>query len=221
MESKIVSLIPARGGSKRIPRKNLRIINGKPLIYWVIQASLNSRVDETWVSTEDEEIKKVAIDCGAKVIDRPSELAKDNSSTEEVIQHFIDNVKTDIVVIVEPPHPLINSRDIDDMLDIMLEADYDSMVGLERQKIFIWEIIDKKLVPKYNPADRPRTQDYEGVLVENLGIWATTTKAFLKSGVRVSGNIGYYICPHKSIDIDEEVDLIIAEVLMNETISNR
>ncbi|HDK25882.1 MAG TPA: acylneuraminate cytidylyltransferase family protein [Candidatus Atribacteria bacterium] len=221
MTPKIVSLIPARGGSKRIPLKNIRLLNGKPLLSYVIEASLRSCVDETWVSTEDEEIKRIAIDYGAKVIDRPSELAEDDATTEQVIHHFINNIKTDIVVIIEPPHPLVKSEDINAVLDIMLKGNYDSVVSLERQKIFIWEIENNKIVPRYNPAARPKTQNYEGVLVENVGIWATTTKAFLKSGVRISGNIGYYICPHKSIDIDEEIDLIIAEALLNETISHR
>ena len=82
---KIVSVITARGGSKGIPRKNIVDINGKPLIWYSINASLKSNVDETWVSTEDKEIKKISLQCGAQVIDRPIELADDIIMPDEAL----------------------------------------------------------------------------------------------------------------------------------------
>ena len=75
---KLVSLIQARGGSKRIPRKNIKMMAGKPMLVWTIEASLKSKhVDRTFVSTEDPEIKRIALDCGAEVIDRPAQYAKE------------------------------------------------------------------------------------------------------------------------------------------------
>ncbi len=99
--NKIVSIIPARGGSKRIPKKNLIKINGKPLIYYMIKASLESKVDETWVSSEDDEILRVAKKYGAKIIKRPEELATDTSSSESVLLHFADNCSFDILVFLD------------------------------------------------------------------------------------------------------------------------
>ena len=93
-----VSLLPARGGSKGIPNKNIASLNGKPLIYYAIQASLNSESQETWVSTDNDEIKRVSIECGARVIDRPAEISKDYSQSEEALLHFCSEVDFDTLV---------------------------------------------------------------------------------------------------------------------------
>ena len=89
---KVVSIVLARGGSVGVPRKNIKELAGRPLIDYAIQASRASDVHETWVSTEDAEIKSVADSCGALVIDRPAELAQDHSQSEEAILHFCEHV---------------------------------------------------------------------------------------------------------------------------------
>ena len=89
---KIVSLTLARGGSKGVPRKNIISVNDRPLISYVIDASLESKVDETWVSTEDGQIATVSEMCGAKVIRRPDDMAQDTSKGEEALLHFANNV---------------------------------------------------------------------------------------------------------------------------------
>ena len=213
---KTVSLIPARGGSKRVPRKNIKKLNGKPLIDYAITASLNSKVDETWVSTEDKEIKKVAIDCGAKVIDRPVELASDTASTESVMLHFAEKVDFDIIVLIEPTYPLIQTKDINNSLDKFITSKVDSLLTLENKKFFLWKLIDEHITKPINfdPNNRPRYQDFEGIYVEEGGIFITTKKNLLKTKCRINGRIGYYILDHPSIDIDTEIDFKIAEMLL-------
>jgi len=213
---KTVSLIPARGGSKRLPRKNIKKLNGKPLIDYAIKASLNSKVDETWVSTEDKEIKKIAINCGARVIDRPIELASDTASTESVMLHFAEKIDFDIIVLIEPTYPLIQTKDINNSLDKFITSKVDSLLTLENKKFFLWKLIDEYItVPiNFDPNNRPRYQDFEGVYVEEGGIFITTKKNLLKTKCRINGRIGYYILDHPSIDIDNEVDFKIAEMLL-------
>jgi CMP-N-acetylneuraminic acid synthetase len=213
---KSVTLIPARGGSKRLPRKNIKNLLGRPLIDYAIQASLHSKVNETWVSTEDKEIKRVALQCGAKVIDRPVELASDTATTESVMKHFTENVDYDIIILIEPTYPLIQTQDINNSLNKFIKTKSDSLLTLENKKFFIWKLInDKETAPvNYDPQNRQRYQEFEGVYVEEGGIYITTKENFLKSKCRLSGAIGYYVLQHPSIDIDTEIDFKIAEKLL-------
>ena len=215
-KSKIVSLVPARGGSKRIPLKNIKSLNGKPLLSYVVEASLHSCVDETWVSTDSSLIKEVALKYGAKVIDRPPQYAMDYSPSEDVIKHFLMHNDCDVIVLIEPTHPFLTSDDINAAIEIFLSGDYDSLVTLERKKIFLWQI-DKDIAypTNYNYRRRPRMQDFNGCYVETGGLWITTVDAFKESGSRLSGCIGYYILPHFSIDIDDPTDFRIAECMMS------
>lgn len=213
---KTIILIPARGGSKRLPRKNIKNLCGRPLIDYAIKASLNSNVDETWVSTEDKEIKNIALKCGAKVIDRPEELASDTSTQEAVMIHFTEHIAYDIIVLIEPTYPLIQTRDIDLALNKFIKTKCDSLLTLENKNFFIWKLLHKEeAVPvNLNPEKRPRYQEFEGIYVEEGGIYITTRENFFKSKCRVNGKIGYYILQHPSIDIDTEIDFKIAEVLL-------
>lgn len=213
---KTVVLIPARGGSKRLPRKNIKDLCGRPLIDYAIKNSLNSNVDETWVSTEDKEIKNIALKCGAKVLDRPKELASDTSTQEEVMAHFTEHIDYDIIVLIEPTYPLIQTQDIDLALDKFIKTNCDSLLTLENKKFFIWKLLnEEEAVPvNLNPRRRPRYQEFEGIYVEEGGIYITTRENFLKSKCRVDNKIGYYILQHPSIDVDNKIDFKIAEVLL-------
>jgi CMP-N-acetylneuraminic acid synthetase len=115
---RIVALIPARGGSKGVPGKNIRELNGKPLIQYSIDAAMNSEfVDEVYVSTDDSKIATVAQLCGASLVDRPRELATDSSTTDEAISHFIntnDFGKNCIIILLQPTSPLRSSIHIDE-----------------------------------------------------------------------------------------------------------
>ena len=216
---KIALLIPARGGSKRLPRKNIMNLNGMPLIDYVIKTSLNSNVDETWVSTEDKEIKNVALKCGALVIERPNELATDTTSTEAVIEHFLDNIDCEILVLCECTQPLLNSVDINQSIKKFFDEKLDSLVTLQNRKLFLWKINEKNGIAtpsNFEIKNRPRTQVFDGVYSEDCGLWITSKNSFNKSKVRVSGKIGYHIIDHPSIEIDNILDFKIAEALLKD-----
>ena len=107
---KIVSVILARGGSKGIPRKNTMDLKGKPLISYAINASIRSKVTETWVSTDDYIISTISRNLGANILQRPSNLATDTSQSEDALLHFADNVDFDILVFIQPTSPLLEYK---------------------------------------------------------------------------------------------------------------
>ena len=130
---KVVSIITARGGSKGVPRKNIVDINGKPLIWFSINASLNSSVDETWVSTEDSEIKSISIDCGAQVVDRPDHLADDIIMPDAALLDACKHIDFDVLVFIQPCAALIKPQYIDQAVDLIINGGYDSSFAVVRE----------------------------------------------------------------------------------------
>lgn len=133
---KIVSFIPARGGSKRIPRKNIKMMAGKPMLAWVIEASLKSKyVNRTFVSTEDKEIKEVSLQYGAEVIDRPRKFSEDNAPTYLARIHFkecLDKEKyyPDIGVWLTATSPLVQAKHIDEAIELYLKSDSPMVISV-------------------------------------------------------------------------------------------
>tara|TARA_R110000796_G_scaffold173206_1_gene290138 strand:- start:2164 stop:2802 length:639 start_codon:yes stop_codon:yes gene_type:complete len=202
---KIKSLITARGGSKGIPFKNIVDVGGKPLISYSIEASLNSSVDETWVSTDDEYIKKVAEDYGAKVIDRPKELAGDVIMPDASLLHFAENNDFNFLVFIQPTSPLLKSSDIN--MGINMMEKYDSVFsGYKEEWTSKWSSNMKPI--NWNGIDRPRRQDADDIFVENGAFYITSKERLLDSKCRYSGNIGVYeMSFYKSFQIDTLEDL--------------
>ena len=126
---KIVGIIPARGGSKGVPRKNIKPIAGKPLIAWTIEAAKESKLlDDFYVTTEDKEIAEVSKTHGAKVIDRPPELATDDADMMDVLRHALDITKADIIVLLQPPSPVREKGLIDKCIKRFIDKNADSLV---------------------------------------------------------------------------------------------
>lgn len=202
---KIVSLILARGGSKGIPKKNIIDINGKPLLYYTANASLNSNVTETWVSTDCQEIKSVALNLGCCVIDRPTEISGDNSKSDEALIHFTENVDFDILVFIQPTSPLLKSSDINKGLKKM--NDHDSVFSVTKEHwIPRWSENCEPINWEIN--DRPMRQDIEETFIENGAFYITTKNQLLKSKLRYGGRIGMIEMPlHRSFQIDTYDDL--------------
>ena len=125
-----LAIIPARGGSKRLPRKNVLPLLGKPLIVWTIEQAKKSKyLDRIIVSTEDEEIMKVSKSFGAEVLQRPKDLAQDNTPTSDVIIHVIETLekegyKYDFIVLLEPTSPLRKDDDIDNAIEMISKNSY-------------------------------------------------------------------------------------------------
>lgn len=207
---KIVSLTLARGGSKGVPRKNLVLLQGRPLIHYVIEASKASRVDQTWVSTEDKEIAAVSLSLGASVINRPDHLATDTSKCEESLLHFAENVDFDIIVFIQTTSPLVTSEDINKGIDLLQTGKYDSVFSVtEEHWVPKWT---QNMTPiNWDHFKRPRRQEMETTFIENGAFYITTKNFLLKHKNRYGGNIGYVEIPlSRSFQVDslEELELI-------------
>ena len=202
---KIVSVILARGGSKGIKKKNIIEIKNKPLIAFAIEASNNSLVDETWVSTDNEEIAYVSGKYGANILNRPKELATDTSKSEDALVHFANNVDFDILVFIQPTSPLLSETYINDGIKMMDE--YDSVFSAYREHWIPRWTLDSKPID-WDIYDRPRRQDVDESYVENGSFYITTKENLLKSNLRYSGKIGVVEMPlGESFQIDTMEDL--------------
>lgn len=127
-----LAIIPARGGSKRLPRKNVLDLCGKPLITWSIEAGLNSKyIDKVVVSSDDDEILEISRKFGAETIKRPDELASDTATTFDAIKHTIDNLeKYDYIVLLQPTSPLRDQKHIDEAIELLVEKNADAVVSV-------------------------------------------------------------------------------------------
>tara|TARA_B100000287_G_C20642640_1_gene784067 strand:- start:1102 stop:1764 length:663 start_codon:yes stop_codon:yes gene_type:complete len=211
---KIVSITLARGGSKGVPRKNLFPLNGKPLIYYAINASKNSNVHETWVSTEDEEISKVSKMYGAEVIKRPLNMAADDSKCESALLHFAENVDFDILVYIQTTSPMVLKEDINRGISMIQSGYYDSVFSVCKEHWIPRWTLDVKPID-WNTKHRPRRQSIEPKYVENGAFYITTKNNLLKSGLRYSGKIGVVEMPFsRSFQVDTEDELKVIEKLI-------
>jgi N-acylneuraminate cytidylyltransferase len=213
---KVLSIIPARGGSKGIKLKNLVILNHKPLLYYTIMASLNSKlINKTVVSTDNSQIAKTALKFGAEVISRPKRLATDTTPLEPVIEHVLtslqDNQKyiPDVIVILQNTSPLRTAKHIDESLTLMKKGNYDSILSGFSIHTFLWKQSKNTIVPMdYNPKKRPNRQNMNEQLFENGAIFATKIKNFIESKCRISGKIGFYTMSlENSYNVDSQNDL--------------
>ena len=211
---KIVSITFARGGSKGVPRKNLIDICGKPLLSYVLESARQSKhIDERYVSTEDDEIKNVAMDLGANVVDRPAHLATDSAKCEDALKHFSDLIDFDIVCFIQTTYPLVVSSDIDKGVEMVLSGQYDSVFSsTEETWVPKWIETEESVKPvDWTPKNRPRRQQMPELLIENGAFYITKRENLLNSGLRYSGKIGVVKMPLKrsfQIDTQDELSLI-------------
>ena len=219
----LIALIPARGGSKGIPKKNIKLLSGKPLIYWTIQAALKSKfVDEVVVSTDDKNIAQVAKECGASIpFTRPKELASDNSSSMSVVKHAINNIKNiDNILLLQPTSPLRTSEDIDEVINLQKHSQMESVVSISlssKHPAWMFSLSkDNTLKNFYKFKPDQRRQDLADIYVLNGSIYLAT-KSFLEinNSFITSATFGYLMPPERSVDIDNEFDWELAEFLMN------
>lgn len=218
---KIVSLIPARGGSKGIPHKNIVRLKGKPLIFYVLLSSLLCpKIHETWVSTEDSAIRKVCeklfrgyyrFDNRVMILDRPKELAQDDTSTEDVMLHFADNVNFDVVVLIQATSPMVTKEQIGRGLDIFESGEYDSVFSVVRaEDTLVWLEDSFGFHPlNHDLGNRKRRQTRDSkTLIESGGFYITSREQLMKSRCRMSGRIGVVEVPFwSSFQVDELEDL--------------
>jgi len=225
----ILSVIPARGGSKGIPLKNLILVNGKPLIYYTIMASLKSKVDRTIVSTDHKGITKTAKRYGAEVIFRPKKLSTDGVQIEPTIEHILNHLETkekyipDTIVLLQNTSPLRTFEYINKGLRIFQQGNYDSVVSAYvSHGLFLWTKKNKIFKPiSYNPQKRLNRQQIKNQFLENGAIYITKTKLFKKSKCRMSGKMGILeMPPELSVQIDSNSDILFAEQILKKAKKN-
>ena len=228
MNSRVLAVIPARGGSKRVPRKNIREVGGKPLIAYAIeQAEEASAVNHSIVSTEDEEIKSVAREHGGDVpFDRPERLATDTATSDEVVRHAVDwfSERGDdfgIVCSVPVTSPFRKASDITNCVEKLADSDAKSAVSLtefDPPPFWAVEKTGEYLQPYFDegsPWEKTRTQETPDLHHPNGALFAARVPAFLETeSFYTDRTIGYEMPRSRSLDIDEPFDLELARALM-------
>ena len=221
-KKKIHAIILARGGSKGIKKKNLFIINKKPLIYWSIKDCLKSKIiSQTWVSSDDDKILNVAKKLGARIIKRPKKLSTDKASSdsawEHAIRHIREKNRIDFVVGVQPTSPIRSSNDFDNALKKFFSNKYDSLFSAsDFETFFSWNIKNKKIKPNYNLTKRPRRQQLKKSILENGSFYIFDAKLFLKFKNRLFRKIGFYLMEkYKTFQIDTLEDAYFVNAIFN------
>ena len=221
----ILGLICARGGSKGVPKKNIKKLAGKPLIAYSILASLKSKyIDRTIVSTDDKEIARISRKYGAEIIDRPKELARDTTPTMPVIRHAVSYLRKhegmvpDFVVLLQPTSPLRKAEDIDNAIKKMKSTKADLVVSVsEVKQTPYWSFSVKKdrIVPLFKKGFRiKRRQDLPKIYALNGAVYVMTPKVLKKKNM-FSGKVRAIVMPEeRSMDIDSMLDLRIAELII-------
>lgn len=234
IDNKIVlAIVPARGGSKGIPRKNIKNLCGKPLIAWTIEQALKSKyIDRLIVSTEDEEIAKISRDYGAEVpFSRPIELAQDDTPGIEPILHCInwlkdnENYYPDYVCILQCTSPLRKVNHIDEALEKLIEKKADSIIGVRKSEIspyWMKNIVNGKLVDFIKDSHKyVRRQDLPAVYRLNGAIYIGKTDILVNNRNWYTDNtLPYIMSQEDSIDIDTIMDFKFAEIIMKEKLKD-
>ena len=212
----IIALIPLRGGSKGIPKKNIKPLAGKPLCAWVLESAVACQaINRVFVSTDSDEIVRVVndLDIGVNVINRPASLATDEVSTEAVMLHFSEEVDFDVLVTIQATSPLLNTAHLDGAIVSFSENCFDSMLSAIKTKRFFWDLDGTPM--NYDPLHRPRRQDFSGTYVENGAFYLTTRNVLEKYKCRLGGKIGIFEMPEETVlEIDEPGDWVVAEELL-------
>lgn len=221
----VLALIPARGGSKGIKRKNIKPLNGKPLISYSIEEALKSRyITRIVVSTDDDEIARVAKQCGVEVpFMRPKDLAEDHIPDFPVIEHallWFDNRdwKADYVVFLRPTNIFRTIDDIDRAIEKMLGSDFDSIRGISKAvytPYWMKRVVGEKLIPFIETGyEGTRRQELPEVYQGNGTVEVIKRETILKKKSMYGENIGFVIMDDiATVDIDTELDFKMAECL--------
>lgn len=226
-EQKFIALIPARKGSKGLINKNMLELLDKPLVQHTIEAALDaSLIDDIWVTSDDFAILKLAESFGVNQLKRPATFASDNSSSVDVVNHFISTIAqksycpNDFIVYLQPTSPLRNKNHIDHAIRLLLESQMHSLlsVTLARKSPFKSFLIDKsgKLQSLFEEQlSNARRQDLQEVYMPNGAIYIFQIKEFIeRNGIPSNGGIPFIMTEDDSIDIDEQEDLLRAENLL-------
>jgi CMP-N,N'-diacetyllegionaminic acid synthase len=219
MTKRILSIIPARGGSKGLPRKNIIDLAGKPLIAWTIEASISSKyITKTIVSSDDDEILEVSKKYGSEIVRRPDNLASDTATSESVVEHVIDYLKSigeefDLIILLQPTSPLRTFSDINRAFEIVFDSDATALISVTE--------IDNKFLKSFkensngflksvsnNEYPFMRRQDLPITYIGNGAIYIIMMDEFMKKLSFLTDRTAPYIMDvAKSLDIDTFSDV--------------
>lgn len=223
-----IAFIPVRGGSKSIPLKNIKEMNGYPLVYWTVKAACEcGSIDKVYVSTDSDAIAEAVqnfkqsseaeIFSKIEVVGRSEESASDTASTEFVMLEFAAEHSFDTMVLIQATSPLLTGADLDRGFEAFAEEGTDSVLSVVRQKRFCWDVSEDGFAhpTNYDVFRRPRRQEFDGYLVENGAFYITSREDLMRTKNRVSGNMkAVEMHEDTFFEIDEPSDWMIVEALM-------
>lgn len=224
--NKILAIIPARGGSKGVLRKNIKLAGGKPLIAWIIEASKKSQyIDRLILSSDDDEIISVAKEYGCEVpFIRPARLSRDDSSASDVILHVLKEIGGfKYVMLLQPTSPMTSTKDIDGCIEFCMNTNSTSVVSVsEPGKSPYWMFNmdqEKRLIPLFGEKYfNMRRQDLSTVYMPTGAVYIAEIDWFLKNRSFYSNSTkGYIISKERSLDIDSEIDFKMFEMMIANT----
>lgn len=228
----IVAIIPARGGSKRLPLKNIKVLAGKPLIAYTLEEALKSKMlDRIIVSTDHDEIARISRECGAEVpFKRPAHLAHDTTHAPPIIQHAVKYLEetedyiVDIIVILPPTSPLRKSEHIEEAIKKILETDVDSVMSVCEAVFPPWWMVKLNESGLLEPFLKSgidyfclESQELPKVYQPNGAIYVTRRDVLFEQGVIIGKyNAPIFMDDESSLDIDTLTDFKLAELIMKE-----
>ncbi|MFH1378785.1 MAG: acylneuraminate cytidylyltransferase family protein [bacterium] len=215
----IIGEIPARYGSQRVKNKNLKLLHGKPLIWYAIEAAKNAKkLTDIYVNSEHDELGKIAVENGVKFYKRDPSLASDSATSDQFNYDFIKGTGADVLVMINPVAPLVEADDIDNIIDYFNTNDYDTVISVKEE--YLQAFYNGKPVNFNLNAMLPRTQDLIPVQICAWAVCIWNAHMFVESyeqnGYAVfSGKIGLYpMNILKSVKISTEEDFKLAEALL-------
>ena len=222
-----IAIIPARGGSKGVPRKNIGLLAGKPLIaHSILDAKESKFTDRVYVSTDNPEIAKVSRKYGAEVIHRPDRLAGDTASSESALIHAVgelekSGINPELIVFLQCTSPIRTGVDIDNAIAKLKTENTDSLLSVSPSHRFLWEEVNgvAKSI-NYDYRNRPRRQDMQPQYVENGSIYIFKPWVLKESGNRLGGKISLFVMSEAaSWEIDSALDFEITESLIKKQVT--
>ncbi|MCU0641454.1 MAG: acylneuraminate cytidylyltransferase family protein [Candidatus Margulisbacteria bacterium] len=223
MKKKVLCVIPARGGSKRLPNKNILPLGGKPLIAHTIdQAKQSKLLTMIIVSTDDPQIAKIAEQYGAEVVWRPKSISGDHATSESALQHVLGQVEKggfcpDLVVLLQCTSPIRRADDIDRAIKTLYKKKADSLLSVCRNDRFFWRRAINGVEPiNYDYRRRMRDQDHPEEYQENGSIYMCITEILKKTNVRLGGKVEVHVMDYwSSFQIDSPEDFELCEWIIN------
>ncbi|WP_256329341.1 N-acylneuraminate cytidylyltransferase [Nitrosomonas sp. Nm33] len=218
--------MPLRASSKSIPDKNIRRIAGRPLFAWSLEQAIASQCfDEIYVATDSPRIRKIVLEefpSAVTVLDRSAETCTDTASTESAMLEFQQQIPFDVVSLIQATSPLTQADDFCTAKHKFVTNNLDSLLTAVPSKRFFWTLSGTPI--NYDPAKRPRRQDFEGCLMENGAFYLTRAKLLKETASRLGGRIGIHeMAAETAIEIDDEVNWFVVEqfLLRKRSKSNR